>query len=44
MAKKTKKEWIEWFNSLDDNVIIDIQVCYSKHTEGGKIKKITIVT
>lgn len=44
MAKKTKKEWIEWFNSLDDDVEIEFNVAYSsKHSENGKLEKITIV-
>ena len=42
MAKKTKKEWIEWFNSIDDDVEIEIKLFYSKHSENGKLKKITI--
>ena len=42
MAKKTKKEWVEWFNSLDDDVIIDLQIDWSKHSENGELKKITI--
>ena len=42
MTKKTKKEWIEWFNSLDDDVEIEFNVAYSTHSENGKLKKITI--
>ena len=40
--KKTKKEWIKWFLSLDDNVEIDLHVASSVHNENGKLKKITI--
>lgn len=43
MAKKTKQEWIKWFNSLDDDVEIEFNIAYSKHSENGKLKKITIV-
>lgn len=43
MAKKTKKEWIEWFNSIDDDVVIELDVAYLKSSENGKLKKITIV-
>ena len=42
MTKKTKREWIEWFNSLDDDIEIEFKVAYSKHSENGKLKKITI--
>ena len=42
MARKTKKEWIEWFNSIDDDVEIEINLSYGKVSEGGKLKKITI--
>lgn len=42
MAKKTKKEWIEWFNSIDDDTEIDLKISYGKVSEGGKLKKITI--
>lgn len=42
MAKKTKKEWIEWFNSIDDDVEIDLKLYFGKETKGGKLKKITI--
>lgn len=41
--KKTKKEWVEWFKSIDDDVEIDIQIAYSKYSEKGKLKKITII-
>lgn len=44
MAKKTKKEWIEWFKSLDDDVVIEFRISYCKHSENGKLKKITIST
>lgn len=40
--KKTKKGWIKWFLSLDDNVEIDLKVAYSAHSENEKLKKITI--
>lgn len=40
MAKKTKKEWIEWFNSFDDDIEIEFKIAYSKHSENGKLKKI----
>lgn len=40
--KKTKKEWVEWFNSIEDDVEIDVQVAYSFHSENGKLKKITL--
>ena len=42
MARKTKKEWIEWFNSIDDDVEIEINLSYGKVSEGGKLRKITI--
>ena len=42
MAKKTKKEWIKWFNSLDDDVEIEFKIAYSKYSENRKLKKITI--
>ena len=42
MVTKTKKEWIELFNSIDDDVEIEIAVAYSKHYEKGKLKKIGI--
>jgi len=42
MAKKTKKEWIEWFNSIDDDVEIEIAIAYSKHYKNNKLKKIGI--
>ena len=42
MSKKTKKEWIELFNSLDDDVEIEFNVDYITHSENGKLKKITI--
>ena len=40
--KKTKKEWLEWFNSIEDDVEIDIQVDYCFHSENDKLKKITL--
>ena len=43
MAKKTKKEWIEWFNSIDDDVVIEVVIDYIMSSENGKLKKITIV-
>lgn len=40
---KTKREWIEWFNSLDDDVEIEFNVLgVSRHWEKGKLKKIGI--
>lgn len=42
MPKKTKKEWIEWFNSIDDNVEIDLRIDYSTTSKYGKLEKITI--
>ena len=42
MAKKTKREWIEWFNSLDDDVEIDFQIIWGSHSHNGKLEKITI--
>jgi hypothetical protein len=40
---KTKREWIEWFNSLDDDVEIEFNVIgVSRHWEKGKLKKIGI--
>ena len=42
--KKTKKEWVKWFNSLDDDVEIEIIVSYSTECdEKGKLKKLKIV-
>jgi hypothetical protein len=43
MAKKTKKEWIEWFNSIDNDVEIEFKISYSTYSENGKLKKITII-
>lgn len=41
--KKTKKELVEWFNLLDDDVEIEFNVLgVSKHWEKGKLKKIGI--
>ena len=40
--KMTKKEWVEWFNSIEDDVEIDIQVAYCCHRENDKLKKITL--
>ena len=40
--KKTKKEIVEWFNLLDDDVEIEFYVAVSKHWENGKLKKIGI--
>ena len=42
MAKKTKKEWIEWFNSLDDDVEIEFRFDWGSESNDGKLKKITI--
>ena len=42
MATKTKKEWIELFNSIDDDVEIEIAIAHSRHYEKGKLKKIGI--
>jgi hypothetical protein len=40
---KTKREWIEWFNSLDDDVEIEFNVIgVSRHWEKVKLKKIGI--
>ena len=42
--KKTKKEWIKWFNSLDDDVEIEFNVlAVSRHWKKEKLKKISIV-
>ena len=41
--KKTKKEWVKWFNSLDDDTEIEIIVSYSTECdENDKLKKIKI--
>lgn len=40
--KKTKKELIEWFNSLGDDVEIEVKVAVSRHWEKGKLKKVGI--
>lgn len=40
--KKTKREIVEWFNSLDDNVEIEFNVLISRHYINGKLKKIGI--
>lgn len=42
MVTKTKKEWIELFNSIDDDVEIELHIAHSKHYENGKLKKIGI--
>ena len=39
---KTKKEWIEWFNSLDDDVEITFDILHKVHEEDGKVKAIKI--
>lgn len=44
MPKKTKREWIEWFNSLDDDVEIDLRVSWGSESHKGKLKKVTIYT
>ena len=39
--KKTKRELVEWFNSLDDDVEIEFNVAaVSRQWEKGKLKKI----
>lgn len=38
--KKTKRELVEWFNSLDDDVEIEFNVLVSRQWEKGKLKKI----
>ena len=38
--KKTKREIIELFNSLDDDVEIEFNVLVSRHWEKRKLKKI----
>jgi hypothetical protein len=38
--KKTKRELVELFNSLDDDVEIEFNVLVSSHWENGKLKKI----
>ena len=40
--KKTKREIVELFNSLDDDVEIEFNVLVSRHWENGKLKKIGI--
>ena len=40
--KKTKRELVEWFNSLDDDVEIEFHAAVSRHWEKGKLKKIGI--
>lgn len=40
--KKTKREIVELFNSLDDDVQIEFDVLVSRHWENGKLKKIRI--
>ena len=40
--KKTKKELVEWFNLLDDDVEIEFNVLLSRHWVKGKLKKIGI--
>lgn len=41
--KKTKKEWVKWFNSLDDDVEVEFDIsAVSRHWEKGKLKKIKI--
>ena len=40
---KTKREWIEWFNSLDDDTQIRIIIaCSIEKEENGKVKKVVI--
>lgn len=41
--KKTKKEWVEWFKSLDDNVEIELIVSYSaSYDNNSKVKQIRV--
>lgn len=40
--KKTKREIVELFNSLDDDVQIEFDVLVSRLWENGKLKKIGI--
>ena len=40
--RKQKKEWIELFNSIDDDVEIEIAIEHSRHYKKGKLKKIGI--
>ena len=40
--KKTKREIVELFNSLDDDVEIEFNVLVSRQWEKGKLKKIGI--
>lgn len=40
--KKTKRELVELFNSLGDDVEIEFNVAISRHWEKGKLKKIGI--
>ena len=42
MSKKTKRQWIEWFNSLDDDVEIEFQIGWETESHDGKLEKITI--
>lgn len=40
--KKTKRELVELFNLLDDDVEIEFNVAVSRHWVNGKLKKIGI--
>ena len=40
--KKTKRELVELFNSLDDDVEIEFDALVSRHWVNGKLKKIGI--
>lgn len=40
--KITKKELVELFNLLDDDVEIEFHILVSKHFKDGKLKKIGI--
>ena len=40
--KKTKKEWVEWFKSLDDNVEIELIVSYRATYDNSKVKQIRV--
>lgn len=40
---KTKKEWIKWFLSLDDDVEIEIRsIAWETTHQNGKLTKVTI--
>ena len=41
--KRTKKEWVEWFKSLDDDAEIELVITHGETYENGKLKRMVIL-